>query len=407
MMSIGRGNGSRLAVVFCTLLLDVTGIALILPVLPVFLEEIGASDVRQASIQAGLLVFTYSLMQFFLSPLLGALSDKFGRRPVLLFSIGSFAIDNFICAIATSFWMLLAGRTLAGISGASIATCSAYIADVSDDKNRMANFGLIGLAIGLGFVAGPILGGVLGAVGPRVPFIAAAVISMLNLIAAFVFLPESLPEDRRRPFQLRRAHPLGALRQTIKHRGVASFMVVYFFYCLAQSVWPSSWAFVTTYRFGWDEQAIGLSLGIFGVGQMLVIAFFLPKCSSRLGDQKTGLIGLAFATVALAGYGVAWEPWMIYGIFIFTAFEFVSQPALRALASKRVPPDAQGELQGALGSVGSLTSLIGPIIYPASFSFFTGSATPIYVANAPFLISALFMFLALVVYIQKVGFWRR
>jgi len=387
-----------LILVFITLLLDVIGIAIIMPVMPAFLRELTGDSVSRASIDGGFLLMVYSAMQFVFAPLVGNFSDRFGRRPVLLVSILTFAIDNLICALAISYWMLFAGRILAGISGASFATCSAFIADISDDKTRTRNFGLIGIAFGAGFILGPVVGGLLGQFGPRIPFYVAAALSLINFVFSWFMLPESLQMQNRRPFDIRRANPLGTLSQMRKYPSVLWVSLAFFFYWMAESVWPSAWSFVSTYRYGWNEGLIGLSLGIFGAGQIVIMGVVLPRLASRRwSDWRISVTGLVFAVLGLAGYSFASEGWMIFVIFGLTCLEYLAHAPMRAIAASEVPPSAQGELQGALTSIGSITSMTGPIMYTWIFSRATGTDAPIHFAGAPYLLAAVFAFAALFV----------
>ena len=390
-----------LFLVFMIMFLDVIGIAIIMPVLPTFLRELTGDDISQAAIDGGWLLLVYSGMQFLFAPLIGNLSDRFGRRPVLLASIFTFAIDNLICALAVSYWMLFVGRVLAGISGASIGTAAAYIADVSTEETRAKNFGLMGIAFGTGFALGPVIGGLLGEFGPRIPFYGAAVLAFLNFVAAWFLLPESLEPAHRRRFEFGRANPLGALLQMRKYPGVLWVILVFFCYWLAHAVYPSIWPFVSAYRYGWSEGQIGLSLGFFGICGAVVMAFVLPRVVPRLGEFRTAVVGLTFAVLALTGYAAAWQGWMVYAVILLTALESLADPPLRSIASVRVPPSAQGELQGALTSVSSITTIVGPLIFTQVFSHFTGPQAPAVFAGAPFAVAALILFVGLAIFVVK------
>jgi MFS transporter, DHA1 family, tetracycline resistance protein len=392
-----------LFLVFMILFLDIIGIAIIMPVLPAFLQELTGDDVSSAAIDGGWLLLIYSAMQFLFAPLLGNLSDRFGRRPVLLIAVFTFAIDNLICAAATSFWMLFVGRVLAGISGGSFATCSAYIADISNDENRARNFGLIGIAFGVGFTVGPVIGGLLGELGPRVPFLGAGLLSLANFIAAWFLLPETLDHANRRAFDWRRANPLGALRQMRHYPGVGAILIVMFLYWLAHAVYPSVWAFVSAYRYGWSEGQIGLSLGLFGICAAFVMGVILPRVVPVLGEWKTAVVGLSFSCLGLTGYAFSWQGWMVYAVILLTTIENIADPALRSIASAKVPPSAQGELQGAVTSLTSLTTIIGPLIFTQLFSSFTGANGSIEFAGAPYLMAALFMGIAIAVFLARIS----
>lgn len=392
-----------LFLVFVILFLDIIGIAIIMPVLPAYLKQLTGDTVSDAAVDGGWLLLAYAGMQFLFAPFLGNLSDRFGRRPILLLSVLTFAFDNFICAIATSFWMLFIGRVLAGISGGSFATCSAYIADISTDENRAKNFGLIGIAFGVGFTIGPVIGGLLGEFGPRVPFFGAAALSFVNFVAACFLLPETLEEKNRRRFEWKRANPLGTLRQMRHYPGIGWILLVMFLYWLAHAVYPSVWSFVSTYRYGWSEGQIGLSLGVFGVGAALVMTFALPRIVAVIGEWKTAVLGLVFSVLALTGYALAWQGWVVYVVIVATTIENVADPPLRSIASGKVPPSAQGELQGALTSLSSITTIIGPIIFTQMFGYFTRPDAPVAFAGAPFLLAAFFILVATLFFLSRVS----
>ncbi|AGA06551.1 tetracycline resistance MFS efflux pump [Sinorhizobium meliloti] len=392
-----------LFLVFLILFLDIMGIAIIVPVLPTYLEELTGADIGEAAVDGGWLLLVYSAMQFLFAPLIGNLSDRFGRRPVLLASVLTFALDNLICALATSYWMLFIGRSLAGISGASFGTASAYIADVSDDENRAKNFGLIGIAFGTGFALGPVIGGFLGELGPRVPFYGAAALSFLNFIMGVFLLPETLAPANRRRFEWHRANPLGALKQMRHYPGIGWVGLVFFLYWLAHAVYPAVWSFVGSYRYGWSEGQIGLSLGIFGVGGAIVMALVLPRVVAALGERRTAALGLTFTALGMAGYAAAWEGWMVYAVIVATALESLADPPLRSIASVHVPPSAQGELQGALTSISSITTILGPLMFTQIFAFFTDPAAAHSFAGAPYALAGCLIVAALVIFLAKVG----
>jgi DHA1 family tetracycline resistance protein-like MFS transporter len=392
-----------LFIVFMILFLDIIGIAIIMPVLPAFLQELTGDDVSSAAIDGGWLLLVYSAMQFIFAPVLGNLSDRFGRRPVLLIAVLTFALDNLICAAATSFWMLFVGRVLAGISGGSFATCSAYIADISNDKTRARNFGLIGIAFGVGFTVGPVIGGLLGELGPRVPFLGAGLLSLANFVAAWFLLPETLARENRRAFDWRRANPLGALRQMRHYPGIIWVLLVTFLYWLAHAVYPSVWPFVGSYRYGWSEAQIGLSLGLFGISAAIVMGVVLPRLIPILGEWRTAVLGISFSCLAFIGYAFSWQGWMVYAVILLTTIENVADPALRSIASAKVPPSGQGELQGAMTSLTSLTTIVGPAIFTQLFSRFTGDSAITEFAGAPYLMAAVFMALAGIVFVFKIS----
>jgi DHA1 family tetracycline resistance protein-like MFS transporter len=384
------------------LLLDIVGIGIIMPVLPAYLQELTGASVSAAAIEGGWLFFVYAAMQFIFAPVIGNLSDRFGRRPILLASVLTFAVDNLICALAWSYPMLFIGRILAGISGASFSTASAFIADVSTDENRARNFSLIGIAFGVGFVIGPVLGGLLGAFGPRVPFWAAAVLAFVNFAVGLFLLPETLEQHNRRRFEWRRASPLGALKQMRNYKGIGWIGLVFFLMTLGHMMYPAVWSFVSSYRYGWGEREIGFSLGAYGLGGALVMALALPRVLARFGEWRTTVIGLSFTTVAAFGYAVAWQGWMVYAVIAATCLEAVADPPLRSLAAAKVPPSAQGELQGAMTSLFSITSIITPLLYTGIFSWFTGPNAPVTFGGAPYVLGGIFLALSLAVFVAKV-----
>ncbi|MEK1931337.1 MAG: TCR/Tet family MFS transporter [Pararhizobium sp.] len=397
-----RSARRGLLLVFLILFLDIMGIAIIVPVLPAYLKELTGDTISEAAVDGGWLMLVYSGMQFLFAPLIGNLSDRFGRRPVLLASVLTFALDNLICALAISYWMLFVGRVLAGISGASFSTAAAYIADVSDDTNRAKNFGLIGIAFGTGFALGPVLGGFLGEFGPRIPFYGAAALSFVNFLMALFLLPETLESYNRRRFDWKRANPLGTLKQMRGYPGIGWVLLVFFLLWQAHAVYPAVWSFVASYRYDWSEGQIGLSLGIFGICGALVMAFVLPKALPLLGEWKTGAVGLVSTGLGLVGYALAVEDWMIYAVILTTCLEALADPPLRSIASAKVPPSAQGELQGALSSISSFTTILGPLIFAHIFSVFTAPQARVTFAGAPYILAAVFLAAAVAIYLLRV-----
>ncbi len=391
-----------LILVFMILLLDIIGIGIIIPVLPEYLEELTGSDVSQAAIYGGWLLFVYAGMQFVFAPLIGNLSDRFGRRPVLLVSVITFAIDNLICALAPNFAILLIGRVLAGISGGSYSTASAYIADVSTDENRAKNFGLLGIAFGIGFILGPIIGGFLGEFGPRVPFFGAAAISFLNFIVAWFMLPETLDAKNRRTFEWRRANPVGALKHMRMHKGILPIGLAFFMLTLGHMAYPSVWSYVGSYRYGWSESDIGLSLGVYGMCSAIIMGLVLPRVVSRFGEWRTAVIGLTFAMLGFFGYASAWQGWLVYAVIIATCLEGMADPAMRSIASAKVPASEQGELQGAMTSLFSITNIIGPLIFTQIFAIFTATDAPVTFSGAAYVLGGIFVLIGLIVFVLRV-----
>ena len=391
-----------LALVFFILLMDMMGIALIMPVMPAYLKELTGADASAAVMEGSWLFIVYSGMQFLFGTFIGNLSDRFGRRPILLASVLSFAIDNLICAMAGSYWMLFIGRVLAGISGASYATASAYVADISTDENRAKNFGLVGISFGVGFTLGPVIGGLLGELGPRVPFYAAALIAFINFAIALFLLPETLEKHQRRKFEWKRANPLGGLLQMRNYKGIGWTVGVMFLFWFAHVVYPIAWPFVANYRYGWSQGMIGLSLGTFGVLSAVVMGLILPRFIKFYGEWTTAVVGLMFCAVGFIGYAFVWEGWMVFVVILVACLEGMSDPALRSISAAGVPPSMQGELQGTLNSLSSITSIAGPFLFSYLFSTFTAPTAPVQFPGAPYAAAAVMTIAGLLIFVFKV-----
>jgi len=395
-----------LALVFFILLLDMMGIALIMPVMPAYLKELTGADATAGVMEGSWLFIVYSLMQLLFGTFIGNLSDRFGRRPILLASVLTFAIDNLICALAGSYWILFVGRVLAGISGASYATASAYVADISTDETRAKNFGLVGISFGVGFTLGPVIGGLLGEFGPRVPFYVAAGLAFLNFVVAAFLLPETLEPHQRRKFEWKRANPLGGLLQLRKYHGIGWIVTVMFLFWLAHVVYPVVWPFVSDYRYGWGPLMISLSLGAFGIMSAVVMGLALPQIVKRYGEWNTAVIGLVFCAVGFLGYTFAWEGWMVFVVILVACLEGISDPALRAITSAGVPSSEQGDLQGTLTSLSSVTSIVGPLMFSYIFATFSGPGATMHFPGAPYFAAALMTAAGLVIFVLKVPHWR-
>jgi DHA1 family tetracycline resistance protein-like MFS transporter len=371
-----------------TVLLDVIGFGLILPVLPSLLMSLTGAGVSEAAIYGGWLTFVYAVTQFICAPVLGNLSDRFGRRPVLLYAVGALGVDYLIMGLAPTLGWLFLGRTVSGMAGASFTPAYAYVADVSPPERRAQNFGLIGAAFGVGFILGPALGGLLGGLGPRAPFFAAAGLSLLNFAYGFVVLPETLSTAQRRPFAWKRANPLGTLAQMRRHPVVLGLLGALFLWMLAQQVMPATWSFYTTYRFGWSPRAIGGSLALVGlimaVSQATLLRLFVP----RLGERRAALMGIAVAVVGDAGDATATASWMMLAWMVTWFFGATVMPTTNALMSHRVLADAQGELQGAVASLYSLSSILGPPLMSQLFGHFSAPTAPVHLPGAAFFAAA-------------------
>lgn len=377
--------------IFITLMIDITGMGLIIPVMPKLIEQLISGNISQASFYGGLLVTTYSIMQFLFAPVLGGLSDRYGRRPVLLFSLLGFGLDYLFLSFAPTIGWLFLGRALAGITGASFTTASAYIADVSTEENRAQNFGMIGAAFGVGFVVGPLLGGLLGTFGPRVPFMVAAGLSLLNCLYGYFVLPESLPAEKRRPFNWSSIMPFVSLMKLKKYPSLGGLISAFILISLASHAVQSNWTFFVVEKFQWSELMIGLSLALVGVLVGLVQGVLIRYTTPKLGNEKSIYIGLFLYSFGLFLFAFASQSWMMFAFLVPYCLGGICGPALQSVISGNVPSNEQGELQGALTSLISVTSIIGPAMMTGLFSYFTRPGTPVHFSGAAFLLGGVFM----------------
>jgi DHA1 family tetracycline resistance protein-like MFS transporter len=388
------------AIVFIaiTLLLDTIGFGLIVPVLPKLLVHLTGEDVSHAAIHGGFLSFLYATMQFLCAPVLGGLSDRFGRRPVLLYAIGALGLDYLIMGTAPTLGWLFLGRAISGMAGASFTPAYAYVADISPPERRAQNFGVVGAMFGLGFIIGPALGGLLGHFGPRAPFFAAATLCLLNFCYGIFVLPESLAPERRRSFDWKRANPFGTFRQMQKHPVVLGLLGALFLWMVANQVFPSTWSFYTKLRFGWSEAMIGGSLALVGAvmvtSQMTVLRFLVP----RLGERRVALLGITIAAVGYAGFASATAGWMMFAWLTTWFFGAIVFPVTNALMSHRIAPEAQGELQGAVAGLASLAAIVGPLLMTQLFGRFTRPNAPVHLPGAAFLAASLLTLICLGMY---------
>lgn len=388
-----------MAFILVTVLLDSIGLGIIIPVTPELIMELTGEGVSRATVYGGWLLFAFAVMQFLFSPILGNLSDRFGRRPVLLASLLAYALDYFLMGLAPTLAWLFAGRIVAGIAGATYGTASAYIADVTPAEERSGKFGMIGAAFGVGFIIGPVVGGLLGEFGPRVPFFAAGIVALLNAAYGLFVLPESLAPEDRRPFTLSRSNPLGALRQMRGYPAVLSLIAVSFFWQMGHYVNPATWSYFTLERFDWSEAQIGMSLGFVGLLMAFVQGYLTGKVIPRLGEIRAATIGMTCAAVAFVGYAFATEGWMLYAWMIPGALGGFTFPSIQGLLSKQISKNAQGELQGALGAVSSLVSILAPPVLTQLFGYYTAPDTPIYFPGAAFLAAAALSLIAAAVFL--------
>tara|TARA_B100001540_G_scaffold166788_1_gene147534 strand:- start:1029 stop:2258 length:1230 start_codon:yes stop_codon:yes gene_type:complete len=378
---------SLLAFLFATLLLDSIGFGIILPVMPQLIMEVTGQDLSRAAVYGGLLLFLYAAVQFFSAPLMGNLSDRYGRRRVLLLSLLAFGLDYLLMGWAPTFGWLVLGRMIAGCVSSTWSVANAAIADSFEPEHRAKQFALLGAAFGGGFIVGPVLGGFLGELGSRVPFYATAALALANALFGALYFPETLARERRRPFRWRRANPFGAFVQLRRYPMVGGLIVAWFFFLVAHHALPSTWSYFTMERFGWSESQIGYSLGFVGVLMMIVQAGLIRVVLDSYGPAVTAVLGLLGAMTSFAGYAFASQGWVIYLFLMLGATQGFLSPAVQGLMSARIPPDAQGELQGALGSVMSLATIISPLIMTNLFGYFTAASAPLYFPGAPYLLA--------------------
>lgn len=383
--------------IFITLLIDITGWGIIIPVVPKLIEELIHANISEAAKYSGWLGFAYAFTQFVFSPIVGNLSDKYGRRPVILISLFGFAVDYIFLALAPTIWWLFVGRIIAGITGASITTASAYIADVSTDEDRAKNFGMIGAAFGLGFIIGPVLGGFLGHYGARVPFYAAAVLCLLNFLYGYFILPESLDKDKRREFDWKRANPIGSFKFLRKHPEISGLIVALILIYIAGHAVQSNWNFFTMYQFKWDTRMVGISLGVVGILVGLVQGLLIRWTTPKLGEQRSIYYGLILYAVGMFLFAFATQGWMMFVILVPYCLGGICGPALQSMISKSVSSHEQGELQGALTSLMSATSIIGPLLMTSLFHYFTRDEAQVKFAGAPFLLAFILMTVSVVI----------
>lgn len=383
--------------IFITMLIDIIGLGIIIPVIPTLIKELIHGDISEAAKYGGWLLFAYAMTQFLFAPLIGNLSDKYGRRPIILISLFGFSLDYLFLAFAPSIIWLFVGRIIAGITGASISTATAYIADVSTNENRAKNFGMIGAAFGLGFIIGPVLGGFLGHYGARIPFYAAAALCMINFLYGYFILPESLSAANRRDFNWKRANPIGAFASLKKYPNLIGLIVAVFILYVASHAVQSNWSYFTIYKFGWNEKMVGISLGVVGLLVGLVQGGLIRFTTPILGNKKSIFIGMSLYCLGMFLFATASESWMMFVFLIPYCLGGISGPALQAVISGQVPANEQGEIQGTMTSLVSASSIIGPLMMSVVFYYFTHKSAPFQFAGAPFVLGGFLILISLII----------
>ena len=387
-------KSAAIGFIFITMLIDITGWGIIIPVIPKLIKELIHGDISQAAKYGGWLTFAYAITQFMCAPLIGNLSDKFGRRPVILISLFAFSMDYLLLAFAPTITWLFIGRIIAGLTGASITTASAYIADVSTPENRAKNFGMIGAAFGLGFIIGPVIGGSLGHYGSRVPFYAAAILCGLNFLYGYFILPESLAPENRRNFNIKRANPIGAFINLRKHPSLYGLLISLVLVYVASHAIQGNWSYFTMYQFHWDERMVGISLGVIGLLVGLVQGVLIRWINPKLGNEKSIYIGLLLYTLGLFLFATATQSWMVFVFLIPYCLGGIAGPAMQSVISSKVDPTEQGEIQGTLSSLMSASTIIGPPMMSSLFYYFTQKDAPFQFAGAPFVLGGILMLIS-------------
>ena len=384
-----RNKKAALGFIFVTILIDIIGIGLIIPIVPELIIELTGNTTSEAAFVGGLLTATYAVMQFIFAPILGGLSDKLGRRPVLLIALLGLGLDYLVIVFAPTLAWLFVARMISGICGSSMTVANAYIADISSSEDRAKNFGMIGAAFGLGFIVGPAIGGFLGEIGTRVPFLVAAILSLLNWLYGYFVIPESLSKEDRRPFEWKRANPLGTLGNIFKYKVLIGLVLCLFLVYIAAFSVQGNWSFYTTEKFNWTPRDIGFSLTYVGFAVALVQGLLLGPIVKKIGEVKAVYAGLFFNLVGLFSLAVISDAWMVYVIIIPYAFSGLTGPAMQSIMTAQIPKNAQGELQGGLTNVLMITAIIGPPLMAGIFTYYTSPENDTYFPGAPFILACL------------------
>lgn len=396
---------ARLPVIFivATILIDGIGAGLIFPVLPDLILEVTGKTLSEAAVWGGVLATGYAVMQFVFGPIVGNLSDRYGRKPILISALFVLAIDYVIMAIAGSIWLLLLGRIIAGLMAATYSTASAYMADISKPEDRERNFGIVGAAMGIGFALGPVIGGLLAEVDTRAPFWVAGAMALANGVFGLLVMPESLPKDRRRPFSLKRANPLSSFQSVSALGGVRALLVVFFIYQVALFVYPAVWAFFGREQFNFSVREIGLTLFVFGISMGLSQAVLVGPVVKRFGPYKTAMFGMVLELAIFIAFAFIMQSWLVWFLVALSGLGSIVMPALQGIMSRAADDDQQGELQGVLGSIAALATIISPLVMTQTFAYFSREGAAIYLPGAPFVLSSLMIVACLAILYN----WRR
>lgn len=401
-----RSEGA-VAFVCAVMLIDTISFGILIPVLPEFLAEITGKTVSDATRTAGYMLVIFAGLQFLFGPIIGNLSDRFGRRPILLASMAAFAANYLLMGLATSVWMLFLGRAISGIAGATYAPCNAYVADITPPERRAQRFALIGAAFGVGFILGPALGGLVGQISPRAPFFVAAAMAGVNLLFGLFVLPESLPRARRRPFDWRRANPVGALSALVRRPDVLPIVLCIFLFGFAFQVYPATWSFFAALKFGWGAGAIGLALAYSGLLMAVMQGGFTGRIVRAVGERNAVLLGMGSVILGMTCNALAVQGWQAYACATVGALQGLSTASMNAIVTSRTPADQQGDLQGAVASLNGIGAIVSPFLLTQTLAYFTGPQAPIYFAGAAFVLSALIVCAALALFVWAARDFRR
>ena len=383
--------------IFLTVVLDITGIGIIFPIMPDLLQELGLTNVATAAIWGGILATSYAITQFLFSPIIGSISDAAGRRKVLLVALLTLSVDYLILGFASTLWVLLVGRIIAGIAGGTVPTATAYLADISQPEEKAKNFGIIGAAFGVGFILGPALGGVLGEINSRAPFFLSAFLTGLNFLFGFFVLPESLAPENKRKFRISSINPFGTILKVLRFKGLQVPFYCFFVISVAHWVYPAVWSYWSKEVFGWGSGMIGFSLACYGIGIAVVQGYIIRLAwVTKLGPKLVVTFSLSVGAVALFWLGLVDVGWMVFCIIPFSALSELLTPTLGSFISNKVSDGEQGELQGVLSSLSAVTSIVSPLIMAGIFKFYSSPESELYLPGAPFIFAALLLTLTIV-----------